>query len=569
MTPQDFTEMSLTAAAGLEGASSVQDRKKRASAMIALKSFPDRQGPFTQARVADLIRFENNLHVIIQADKRWFFANSERTDAIQFARDMHLLHNFGAATAEQIIARRKEWATAEDDPLLQRIVAFALHHYASSIKWSFFRHETVKPQLWPLLHALFSFAESNGFVAAETYLFDTENHFNTSVQALYLRALLLDVLNTGSLSMPQIEIADGWLAEWTPYYQLDQAFSPSSHSLFVDLDASMGIQLVTGNTSWPSYRYLKMERLRNQAEIVRAELRVGRPYHGHTSSSEFSVREHVALLANVERIYKSLLDASVSHIEDRQLIASVTADVRIGFTAARMAISGDIDGINANDRGARATKSANTSVSAANPAPMQFADLQLSLTPIDSPSTTTNESDAASGIDLLLDSDSTDEIAPAARWKIHDISSKGVGLLVERSVGEAVAVGELLAIKPFGEVHWMIGVLVRKLTQRAVGETLLGVEILCLRPLPITLRQFSQPTDSNPDPAIAPTQALYLPGREEHGRADILVMPDADVGLKNIFNLNAAAAKYRVRINRVLRKESDWMGVRFEVLGKD
>ncbi len=565
MTPQEHIEMSLTVAAGLEGASSIQDRKKRAAAMIALKSFPDRQGPLTPARVADLIRFENNLHVIIQADKRWFFANSERTDAIQFARDMHVLHNFGAATTEQIIARQKEWATAEDDPLLQRIVAFALHHYASSIKWSFFRHESVKPQLWPLLHALFSFAESNGFAAVKTYLFDSENHFSTSVQALYLRALLLDVLNTGSLSMPQIEIADGWLAEWTPNYQLDQIYSPSSHSLFVDLDASMGIQLVTGNTSWPSYRYLKMERLRDQAEIVRAELRVGRPYHGHTGSSEFPVREHVALLANVERIYKSLLDASVSNIEERQLIASVTAEVRIGFAAARIAIAGEIDGTNIPGG---APKSASTT-SATNPASIQFADLQLSLTPIDSPTGNTNEHDAAPGIDLLLDSNSTDEIEPAARWKIHDISSKGVGLLVERSVGEAVGVGELLAIKPFGEAHWMIGVLVRKLTQRAVGETLLGVEILCLRPLPITLQQFSQPNDSNPDPALAPTQALYLPGREEHGRADILVMPDADVGLKNVFNLNAAAAKYRVRINRVLRKESDWMGVRFEVLGKD
>ena len=304
-------EMSLTVAAGLEGASSIQDRKKRAAAMIALKSFPDRQGPLTPARVADLISFENNLHVIIQSDKRWFFTNSERTDAIQFARDMHVLHNFGAATTEQIIARRSEWLTIdggsasglEDDPLLQRVVALALHHYAASIKWSFFRHETVKPQIWPLLHAQFSFAELNGFSTTLTHLFDAESHFKTSVQALYLRALLLDVLNTGSLSMPQIEIADGWLAEWTLGYQLEQTFSPTADSLFVDLDASMGIQLVTGNTAWPSYRYLKMERLRDQAEVVRSELRVGRPYHGHTSSSEFPVREHVALLTNVERVY--------------------------------------------------------------------------------------------------------------------------------------------------------------------------------------------------------------------------------------------------------------------------
>ena len=550
------TEMALTVAAGIDGAASIQDRKKRAAAMIALKSFPDRQGPLTPARVADLISFENNLHVIIQSDKRWFFANSERTDAIQFARDMHVLHNFGAATTEQIIARRSEWLSTdlsgdsplENDQLLQRVVALALHHYASSIKWSFFRHETVKPQMWPLLHAQFSFAESNGFATALTHLFDAENHFKTSVQALYLRALLLDVLNTGSLSMPQIEIADGWLAEWTLGYQLDPTYSPAAHSLFVDLDASMGIQLVTGNTAWPSYRYLKMERLRDQAEVVRSELRVGRPYHGHTSSSEFPVREHVALLTNVERVYKSLLDKSVSHIEERQLVANISADVRIGFDAVRSAIAGDINEVVAT--GGRDAGGSNV-----NAPTMKFADLELSLSPANKMQTS--------------EAGTLHDVAPSARWKIHDMSSKGIGLLVERGIGEAVSVGELLAIKPFGEVHWMLGVLVRKLTQRTVGETLLGVEILCLRPLPITLRQFAQLADSKPDPSISPTRALYLPGLEEHGRADILVMPDSDMGLKNIFGLTAMSSKYRLRINRVLRKETGWMGVRFEVLGKD
>jgi hypothetical protein len=369
------------------------------------------------------------------------------------------------------------------------------------------------------------------------------------VQALYLRALLLDVLNTGSLSMPQIEIADGWLAEWTLGYQLDQSYSAAAHSLFVDLDASMGIQLVTGNTAWPSYRYLKMERLRDQAEVVRSELRVGRPYHGHTGSSEFPVREHVALLTNVERVYKSLLDRSVSHIEERQLVANVSADVHVGFEAVRSAIADD-----GNEVVATGGRAAGGSDTASAPA-MKFADLELSFSPANKMQ--------------VGETGTRHDVAPATRWKIHDMSSKGIGLLVERGIGEAVSVGQLLAIKPFGEVHWTLGVLVRKLTQRTVGETLLGVEILCLRPLPITLRQFAQLADSKPDASIPPTRALYLPGLEEHGRADILVMPDSDMGLKNIFGLTAMSSKYRLRINRVLRKEAGWMGVRFEVLGKD
>jgi hypothetical protein len=543
MTASEYTEMSLVASAGLEGATSIQDRKKRATAMIALKSFPDRQGPITPGRVRDLIAFENRLHPIIQSDKKWFFANAERTDAIQFARDMHVLHNFGAATTEQMVLRRAEWARGDDDPLLQRVAAFALHHHASSIKWCFFRHETVKPQTWPQLHSMLLFAETNNFSTTPMFLFDAESQFKTSIQALYLRSLLLDVLNTGSLNMPQIEIADSWLSEWTTSYQLESDYQQASHALFVDLDASSGIQLVTGNAAWPSYRYLRMEKLRDQVEVVRSELRVGRPYHGHSVSNEFPVEEHVALLTTVERVYKSLLEASASHLEERLLVANLVAEVRVGFDAARKALVAD----------AAAAQEAGTM--------LRFSDVELSLAPIAGSEAAAEASEPGANTDI--------DPVSMGRWKIHDMSSKGMGVLVERTTGESVHVGQLLAIKPEGEKHWMLGTIVRKLTQRTIGETLLGVELLCFRPLPVTLKPFAQASDPIPDPRLEAIEALYLPGLEQHGRADVLVMPSRDVGLKNVFGMNASAATYRLRINRVLRKDSDWMGVRFEVLGKD
>jgi cyclic-di-GMP-binding protein len=535
MTASDYTEMSLTASAGLEGANSIQDRKKRATAMIALKSFPDRQGPITQARVRDLIEFENRLHPIIQNDKKWFFANAERTDAIQFARDMHVLHNFGAATTEQMVLRRAEWAKSDDDPLLQLMVAFSLHHHASSIKWCFFRHETVKPQTWPQLHSMLLFAETNGFAAAPMRLFDSEAQFKTTVQALYLRSLLLDVLNTGSLNMPQIEIADSWLGEWTPFYQLDTEYTANVHTLFVDLDASSGIQLVTGNAAWPSYRYLRMEKLRDQVEVVRSELRVGRPYHGQSVSSEFPVEEHVALLTTVERIYKSLLEAATSHLEERLLVANLVADIHAGFGAVREAVTSAM----------KQAKEDSTM--------LRFESVELSLAP--------------QGSDASADGVGGGSIAD--RWKIHDMSSKGMGMLVERTTGESAQVGQLLAIKPDGEKQWMLGTIVRKLTQRTIGETLLGIELLCFRPMPVMLKPFRNANDAVPDPDGEAIPALYLPGLEQHGRADVLVMPSRDIGLKSVFGMSASGSTYRLRINRVLRKDEDWMSVRYEVLGKD
>jgi cyclic-di-GMP-binding protein len=540
----------------LGDATSIQDRKKRASVMIAMKSFADRDGPLASDRIVDLFDFENRLHPIIQNDKRWFFANSDRLDAVQFARDMHVLHNFGARMMEQVVTRRAEWAKNDQDPLLLRAFAFAFHHHCASIKWCFFRHETVKPQVWPELHGLYRMAESLGLEQRPLSLLDTDTNFKTAITALYLQALLLDVLNTGSLNMPQIEIADSWLAEWTREYHLDSDNTANNHVLFVDLDATAGLQLVTGNSAWPSYRYLQMQRVREQVEAVRAELRVGRPYHGRNVSSTFRVEEHVALLSNFERVHKTLLNASASAIEERRLVANVSADIRLGFAGVRAAISGtEID-------------FAELTMGIPTASKMKMGELELSLEPVASA-----KSGAPGSVANLSVEEETARTARLtaienARWKVHDMSSKGLGLLVERDVGEAVQVGQMIAARPYGVRNWMLGVIVRKLTQRAIGETLLGVELLCQRSIPITLAFFANAKDTHPVYG-SKIHALYLPGLEEHGRADTLLLPARDFGAKNSFELTTKNAKYRININRVLRKGDDWVGLRFEVVSKD
>jgi hypothetical protein len=126
-------------------------------------------------------------------------------------------------------------------------------------------------------------------------------------------------------------------------------------------------------------------------------------------------------------------------------------------------------------------------------------------------------------------------------------------------------------VKPDGFAYFMLGVIVRKLTQRTqgtVGDMLLGVEMLSYRPLPITMYRFTNSRDAMPDPDSPPVPAIYLPGRDQDGKSDALVLPGGDFGLKNVFSLPTKTNNFRVRINRVLRKGGDWVGLRFEVIGK-
>ena len=491
---------------------SLQLREQRASIISAVKSFADTPAPIAAETLRQIIAFENKLYPLMQADKHWFFSLANKTEALQFARDIFLLHSVAAHTLERLLERRGEWANSDSDVLLHEVIAFALYHHGAAIKWSFFRHEPVKATVWPQLHRLFLFAEQNYFATVSVRLFEDEAQYPTSAQSLYIRALLLEVLNTGSLTIEQVEIADGWLAEWSPDYLFDTAYLPRAHSLFVDLNAGTGLQLANGNTAKPSYRYLRMDSLKNQVEAIRTELRAGRPYHGRGTSNVFSMEQHVALLSTIERLYQTLLNASASRIEERTPVNNLLADIRLDFNDALAAVSGEEKPAISAEAAAQNTR--------------------------------------------------------WTRWRVHDISSKGVGLLVDRATGERVSVGQLLTIKPDGLEHWMMGVIVRKLTQRTVGETLLGVEILCYRPLPVTLTRYAHVRDVEPDPGVTPVRALYLPGGDADGKADILVMPAADFQLKNVFSLAAKKNKFRVRINRVLRKGGDWVGLRFEVIGK-
>ncbi len=510
---------------------SLQNREQRASVIGSIKSLADAPAPIAPDQIHQLILLENSLYPVIQADKRWFFDNIGKTAAIQFARDLNVMHSVAAKTLEMLVSRRGEWSHGDSDPLLQRIIAFALYHQGAAIKWSFFRHEPVKPTIWPELHALYRFADSHGFATTPLSLFAEESEQKISVLSLYLRALMLDVLNTGSLTMPQIEIADGWLAEWTPEYSLDEAYSPRAHALFVDLDLMAGLQLVTGNTAKPSYRYVRVDGLKEQVEAVRNQLRTGNPYLGRGAANAFSMEEHVALLSAIERLYTTLLQASASRIEERKQVSNLSAEVRLGFSDVRQIVAEGKDVATVPDE-------------------VKSGGLELSLEPVPD-----------SAADANTDQRWT-------RWKVHDMSSKGIGLMVERVTGERIGVGQLLAIKPDGFSKFMLGVIVRKLTQRALGETLLGVEILSYRPIPVTLYRYAHARDAMPDSASPPINAIYVPGRDEEGKSDVLVLPSGDFGLKNVFSLPTSSVNFRVRINRVLRKGADWVGLRFEVIGK-
>jgi hypothetical protein len=110
------------------------------------------------------------------------------------------------------------------------------------------------------------------------------------VQSLYLRTLILDLLNTGNLSKIQIEIADGWFSSWCGDYALDSEYSTRQHLFYVDLASESGMHLVRKDSHGDSMRYIRADGLKAQIEEVQAGLRHGRLYAGYGAGAVFPSR---------------------------------------------------------------------------------------------------------------------------------------------------------------------------------------------------------------------------------------------------------------------------------------
>ena len=171
------------------------------------------------------------------------------------------------------------------------------------------------------------------------------------------------------------------------------------------------------------------------------------------------------------------------------------------------------------------------------------------------------EVDVALGIDTLLRMAGAPAAAgdEAERWRVHDVSANGYGLLAERQAAERAILNGLVGLRNQDTGGWIVGTVVRKLPDRSRGETLLGIEVLSHKPIPVELAA---------EGSAATVAALFLPGRDANGKLDALLVRAGDFDSTNAWILRAASAEYRVRMNRIIRKGADWIKARFEIVAK-
>ncbi len=495
------------------------DSKDCIAILSTLSVLGNRDGPFLVEKLDQLLAAKSHFTMLVQeALPGYFVSSSEETTRAAsdgFAKQIQLVQSHFASTFQRYVFRKDDWHTsAEDDIRLRLATGHAIGSFAALVKWSYFLHETLKGSSWSELHALYYLAEQQGYHHQPLDLYGSEAPYNPSIQALYLRALVLDIINPGSLTPAQIEIAEGWLSAWCLDYSLETEVQPRSHLVYVDLAEHAGFHVVTPAVKGDSIRYLRSDALRGQIEEVKNELRKGHQYLGLGVASQIPVEEHAAVLSAIERLYNNILAQSGNRISERTPVKDQSLYVVLGYDAV-------LDAVNA------------TAVS-------QQSASSLSLEP------------------LVADPDSS-----TPPWAVHDISRSGLGLLVDRATGDVIPLQTLIGLRSSPDKPWAVGSIVRKLTNRVQGQTLIGIELLSNRALPVRLERTGAPAT-----AAETLHAMYLPGSDNEAKRDFLVLRQAEFAARSTFEIPTRNTHFRVRLNRAVKKGTDWIAMRFEVDNK-
>jgi hypothetical protein len=494
---------------------------------------------FSLERLDALMRVEEHFQALLLYDQIEFLrqpANISEPDH-DFALSVQRICLEAANGFQRFLRNRNTWAvTREAMDIMFRVTGLALNAIHCFMKWGYFLNEPGKSPPWKQVHALYTLADGDGYAQVPFLLHASQATFKPSVQSLYLRTLILDLLNTGNLSKLQVEIADGWFSAWCGDYSLDTEYSSRQHLFYVDLASETGMHLMRRDSHGETMRYVRADGLKAQIEEVQAGLRRGQLFAGYGAGAVFPVEAHVALLAIIERLYQSILAGSENRIEERTHYADREVDVALGFELLVRKMG--------------EKPAAREAAAAVVPAPSFSETIELS----------------PAGVSLVAAPSPAADAAPEAaadpeleRWRVQDLSSKGFGLIVERGSSDAVLLNGLMGLRNHETGGWIVGSIVRKLPNRIRGEMLVGVEVLSFRPIAVELHNVKRGEA---------TAAIYLPGLDTNGKLDSILVRAEDFAGENLFDLQAGPNRYRIHLNRIIRKGADWIKARFEIKGK-
>ena len=412
-----------------------------------------------------------------------------------------------------LAARRVEAMRRENRPpeLVERVAAAALFHAGEAIKWN---TTGTRPDYSALHDLLLLSLPQERHRVARTCVVDGRRR-ETTLEALYFRALLLDRFCAGSLPRSQLELLDAWLGEWSSALRGERE-APAGSALRVDLDRNAGLR--EGRPEEPGASlYLALAPLEKMRRRVIDELHAGRVTPSHGCASELRLEEHVALLDHLERAFHGESDTAVPAARaGREAHAGLRVEVWVGI--AEILANGMSVGIETGR--------------------WRVVDLQ----------------------DPSIEEQRRARFGESTKrylWQV-DTSATGCGFQALDTDANGISLGDVIGWRrvPGGPVS--VGYVARR-QRDAAGQVFIGVRLLTHAALP---NKLSSGIARDAEEGRA---TLFVPGDDASGRGDGFLIPDGEYETRIARTVHTPQGKFRVRLNRIRSRGRGWLLAGFEV----
>jgi hypothetical protein len=432
---------------------------------------------------------------------------------------------------------------------LPLLTARTLNYFSLDAKWSYYRYTQANPKLWKRIHNLFHFAEYEEFDTHALKLY-ADDEVETSVSHLYLQAVMLETLNTGSLTPRQIHLIEAWLPMLMTGMSLEREFKPARHVFYVSLTENHGARRVRRVEPNETQRYWDTYGLKEKLDDLRTQLSAG------AIPAKLGLTEDCRLPACLELLDRIAYFWAPTGVKRLQRVferkhAMKSIEVVRGLNDICVNVYAD----NVYARCAKVEAPDGLSYE-------EMVDVHL----YGFITQRTHAKAAAQNTEEKI------EHVVHERWVMENESEVGYGAHITDQADDWIRLGKLVGLKPEKKGHWNIGV-IRRLRRSQPNLQYVGIEVIAEHPMALFLR--AKKSEERPltidglDPgdAVFPIPALFLKGTGQPASdALILQSPEFAIGRELWFTVKGLS--YHIRLKQALERGDDWLRASFEVLAK-
>ena len=429
--------------------------------------------------------------------------------------------------------------------LLHGVLSRMFHYRARQAQLGLFRYEQWIPARWKFLHAAYKVASEQGVSSLPFALVQNPQPGDRfSAEQEYLWLLLLQRINSGNLSAPQIELASHWLRDLVPALQLTTARPQGDSYWLLSLARTEGLHASPASpAAAPEGELLYLDAAPMHAHLqALTESLAGQLGPDSEVSGRGEIRARLALIKRLEIVLLPNAKQQPRRGERRAeqkpvLMASGWAEIPVLMRQSHPWKTHEPHKY--------------TYDSAAGPAGLGGTEAPRKV---------------ATG--------AHDSLFPEQRgWQVLDISDSGCRIESRTRQAAQLQVGGLLVLLMKGESRRRVGI-VRRLKRRTAEHTELGVEIitgnaLLIKPEPVAADSEVQFGRTGIGPKASAFVALYVPPQERPQVAPVrsLLVPAADFQPSRILSVDVDGQTNQIRLVLIIEQTKDWVWTTFEAIG--